>query len=327
MAVANPEETYSSKVYMDDAVTRIYTTVETFNGSFKVNEFKVNEFKYKFLCNPVNKCSIIDHSEVTRKMDHKNNNNTNGYKTIVLFMVKSAFENRQRRDVIRHTWGNETYHYNNGIDIRTVFTLGLSSNDSKSNIREEFDIYGDIIQANFIDRYFNNTLKTISNINWASKYCQRAKYVVLLDDDFFVNPQNLIKMLDGLPIKNRTGLYMGQLFEGYEPHRDPKSKWFVSETEYPLKKYPPFISAGTIILSWDVVLKLQDAMQYVKPYRLDDIYVAIVAQKLTIQPLSHPDIFSYKVLPGHRFFKSIIAAHGYKTEDMEKSWKSVLKDT
>ena len=55
--------------------------------------------------------------------------------------------------------------------------------------------YKDIIMENFIDSYGNLTLKTMMGLKWASRYCGRAKFVYKVDDDMFVNVQNLLKYL------------------------------------------------------------------------------------------------------------------------------------
>ena len=47
------------------------------------------------------------------------------------------------------------------------------------------------MQGHFIDNYFNLTLKTISMMKWISDYCYKVKYVLKVDDDMFVNMQNL----------------------------------------------------------------------------------------------------------------------------------------
>ena len=48
---------------------------------------------------------------------------------------------------------------------------------------------------NFIDSYGNLTLKTMMGLKWASRYCWRAKFVYKVDDDMFVNVENLLKYL------------------------------------------------------------------------------------------------------------------------------------
>ncbi|XP_069109766.1 lactosylceramide 1,3-N-acetyl-beta-D-glucosaminyltransferase B-like [Argopecten irradians] len=207
----------------------------------------------------------------------------------LLFVVKSKCDHLQQRIAIRQTWGNE--HNLRGVSIKTVFVLGTPVNGSLHFIRNEIKRYNDIILMDFHDTYFNNTLKTSTAFNWISEFCPYARFIVLIDDDFFVSLNTLISYLYTLLVDNRKYLYMGRLYEGYEPHRNASSKWYVPVSEYPWPKYPPFIAAGTVIMTMDFVSDVRTAMQYTKPFRLDDVYLAIVEYKLGVTPIHNADIY------------------------------------
>lgn len=51
------------------------------------------------------------------------------------------------------------------------------------------------LQFNFIDEYFNNTIKTINGLRWCKEHCKRSKYYLFVDDDFYVSIKNILAFL------------------------------------------------------------------------------------------------------------------------------------
>lgn len=93
----------------------------------------------------------------------------------ILFLVKTALWNFERRLAIRQTWGSEE-QFSNGL-IRTVFLIGKSQNHTlQTKVDEEDAKYEDIVQFNYMDTYNNLTLKTISGLKWAVEHCSHASY-------------------------------------------------------------------------------------------------------------------------------------------------------
>ena len=95
----------------------------------------------------------------------------------ILFVIKSAVTNLERRMAIRQTWGFERRFPN--APIRTVFLLGVSQEDGvKKSINDEDSKFNDIVQSDFLDSYDNNTLKTMSGFKWAIENCHYASFAV-----------------------------------------------------------------------------------------------------------------------------------------------------
>ena len=68
----------------------------------------------------------------------------------MVFVVKSAISNFNRRKAIRQTWGNvKMYHR---VMFETVFVVGKTTDHKlMEQIREENIQHGDILQFNLID--------------------------------------------------------------------------------------------------------------------------------------------------------------------------------
>lgn len=99
------------------------------------------------------------------------------------------------------------------------------------NVTRESRQFNDIILADFVDNYYNNTLKTLSGIHWAVQNCRlgSVEYVLLSDDDMWLNPYNLLEYLENATrngtISADRDLYMGDLFPNSKPMRIRWSKW------------------------------------------------------------------------------------------------------
>lgn len=135
----------------------------------------------------------------------------------LMIVVKSRNDHFDRRNAIRNSWGFERRF--SDVLIRTVFSLGIdkeSLNGRPSEIQKLVDIeaerYQDIIQVssialrncviecvhlqfNFIDEYFNNTIKTVNGMRWCKENCIRSKFYLFVDDDFYVSMKNILAFL------------------------------------------------------------------------------------------------------------------------------------
>ena len=201
---------------------------------------------------------------------------------ILLIVVSSAPENFERRDLIRQTWGasdNLSPHW------KTFFLLGKTRNLAQSDlIITESNKYGDIILGDYYEHYWNQSLKIQMAFEWAARYCSFS-FLLKTDDDVFVNTRRLINVLR-LESTPKKGLYMGKVNHNPIVPRG-KGKWRVSFIEYSGKHYPDFCSGGGFVMSYDVVECLVPLFDVIKPYRIDDVYVGILANKTGVTPVNH----------------------------------------
>lgn len=122
-------------------------------------------------------------------------NNTKCNRNIhLLILVKSSLDHFDRRKIIRKTWGFENRF--SDVSTRTVFIMGKSYDiDLERRINEEHELYGDIVKYDFIDEYYNNTIKTMNGIKWASTHCKNSKFYFFSDDDMYVSIKNVLRYL------------------------------------------------------------------------------------------------------------------------------------
>ena len=248
----------------------------------------------------------------------------------LLFMVKSKVENFKEREVIRKTWGNEYQYF--GVPIRTMFLLGVRQNDImlQKQVMDEQDMYRDLIQEYFVDAYFNNTIKTMMGFKWVTKHCKNAKFVMFVDDDYFVATPKVIRYLEqkeNAKDYNVNSFLIGYVWEFVIPLRHKSSKWYISLEEYPYRSWPPYPTAGSYIMTTQTVQQFYIAMQYTRSLRFDDVFIGIVAWKLHIRPEHNMNLCYYRPKEDTiEAYKDVLASHGFKDpEDLYRTWQRQLK--
>lgn len=144
----------------------------------------INTYNYTFLEPSKHKCITDDGTLLAPRL---------------VFIIKSATNNFKRRSAIRNSWGFERRL--SDVMIRTVFLLGIIPPHTKGadKLQELLDMemeqFQDIVQANFYDTYYNNTIKTMMGIKWAIKFCSRSKFYMFVDDDFYVSTKNVLRFV------------------------------------------------------------------------------------------------------------------------------------
>lgn len=255
----------------------------------------------------------------------------------LLILVKSSLNHFDRRRTIRQTWGFENRF--SDVPTRTVFVLGKSYDiDLEKRIKEEHEQYGDIVQYDFIDEYYNNTIKTMNAIKWASTHCNDSRFYFFSDDDMYVSIKNVLRYLRNpteypeylsKEVKGKQSKHILPLdivlFTGYVFHSSPLrhqiSKWYVSLSEYPYHMWPPYVTAGAYMLSNAALAKFYYGSSYVKRFRFDDIYLGLLSKKLNIKPLHCKHIYFYKKHYSISSYKYVIASHGYdNSEELLNVW-------
>uniref|UniRef100_A0A8D8M1V9 Hexosyltransferase n=1 Tax=Cacopsylla melanoneura TaxID=428564 RepID=A0A8D8M1V9_9HEMI len=281
----------------------------------------INNYNFPFISKCEQKCASYNEKEQIQ----------------VVYMVKSALRHFDRRKAIRQSWGYERRF--SDVPIVTVFVLGYAPEDKElqKEIEAEQKKFGDIVQAKFIDTYYNNTIKTMIGFKWAANYCKHSKFYLFADDDFYVSTRNVLRFIrnplqypeylelpiETIQIRNNILDYElpphVKLFSGFvfvsSPHRHYTSKWYISLDEYPYHLWPPYVTAGAYIVSKEVLLDFYFASHFIKHFRFDDIYLGILAKKSNIEPFHCEEFYFYKKDYSRHNYQYVIASHGYSDPD------------
>ena len=143
----------------------------------------INPHNYIIVKKARDKCIIDDPDDITQKIR-------------VIYLVKSALDHFEHRKIIRKTWGYERRF--SDVTIKTVFLLGTPKDPNDilhEKIKDEYEFYGDIVQGDFIDEYYNNTIKTMMGLRWATEICPFSRFYAFFDDDYYVSTRNMLRFL------------------------------------------------------------------------------------------------------------------------------------
>ncbi|KAF6777202.1 hypothetical protein AHF37_03979 [Paragonimus kellicotti] len=196
----------------------------------------------------------------------------------LLLLIRSAHIQWNRRDVIRKLWANKTCWTD--LHVQHVFLLGTTPNRHQMDrIAKEARRHKDVVQQDFLDSYRNITYKFLLGLQWAIAFCPQAKWLLFIDDDFFVHPKLLSAFLGSLHPNFRYHLTLGSQHTNSEVIRDI-SKWGISETLYAPDKYPNFVSGGSHLLGSELALELYIGSRFTNYFPLDDVFTGIILNKL-----------------------------------------------
>ncbi|OCT90422.1 beta-1,3-galactosyltransferase 2 [Xenopus laevis] len=260
-------------------------------------------YPYKFLLNPEEKCQK--------------------QKPFLVLLVIVESHDANTRLTIRETWGNESNYRD--VAVVTVFLIGVPLFNVESNqklLEEEMKTYGDIVQQDFMDTYYNLTLKTLMGMEWISKYCPGVSYVMKIDSDMFLNVEYLVHHLlqPGLPV--RQNYITGFIIADTGPIRDKENKWYVPMEVYPNDTYPPYATGAGYVFSADMAKKIYDVAQTIRVVPMEDAFVGICLYELKIPPTdSPPNIFNgYRIDYDLCQFNKLITVHKYEGDEQRRVW-------
>ncbi len=202
----------------------------------------------------------------------------------LVLMVPVAPHEVDARNAIRSTWGNQSSVQ--GKAVRTLFLVGLT--EAQQQLEEESRQHRDLLQSNFVDSYFNLTIKTMVIMDWLATRCPQASFSMKVDSDMYINLENLMSLLLS-PNTPRQNYITGHLMRNRSVIRNNKSKWYVAEELYPEPKYPTYLLGMGYVFSNDLPEKIVEASKEVKPFNIEDAYVGACLKQLGVAPSSPPD--------------------------------------
>ncbi|XP_041653171.1 N-acetyllactosaminide beta-1,3-N-acetylglucosaminyltransferase 2-like [Cheilinus undulatus] len=230
---------------------------------------------------------------------------------LLLLAIKTTEVNFKNRQAIRQTWGqvgwragtkgNNSKRESGGY-VRRVFLLGKEDPedlgvDLSNLLQSESKQYGDILQWDFKDTFFNLTLKDVLFWSWFSRFCDQTLFVFKGDDDVFVNTFNMITFLQdqlNMPQANRTlkDFMVGDVIGEAIPSRVNKSKYFISDTFYK-GLYPVYAGGGGVVYTGLLAKRLYNISKRVHLFPIDDVYVGMCMFRLNTQPIHNPAFLTF----------------------------------
>ncbi|XP_004073684.1 N-acetyllactosaminide beta-1,3-N-acetylglucosaminyltransferase 2 [Oryzias latipes] len=267
----------------------------------------------------------------------------------ILFAIKSSELNIKNRQAIRQTWGQVGWVQGQknssnkeeeevGGYVRRVFLLGkdnsqFSSPDLTELLKAENRRYGDILQWDFEDTFFNLTLKDVLFWSWFSRNCGQTLFVFKGDDDVFVNTPKLISYLHEELKKPHAHATMkefmiGDVIGNAMPIRGETSKYFVPDSFYK-GIYPSYAGGGGVVYSGHLARRLHYISKTVHLYPIDDVFVGMCMLRLNALPIHHPAFltfdFSRKDIEQPCLYHTILLVHKRSPEELLRLWAELKK--
>lgn len=195
-------------------------------------------------------------------------------KTLDLFIgVFSTANNFKRRMAVRRTWMQYAAVRSGAVAVR--FFVGLHKNQIVNDeLWNEAQTYRDIQLMLFVDYYSLITWKTLAICIFGTEVVS-AKFVMKTDDDSFVRVDEVLASLNRVNVTR--GLLYGLINSDSQPHRNPDSKWYISNEEWADAKYPPWAHGPGYVVSRDIakaVYKKHKKGQ-LKMFKLEDVAMGI----------------------------------------------------
>ncbi|XP_056328633.1 N-acetyllactosaminide beta-1,3-N-acetylglucosaminyltransferase 2 [Danio aesculapii] len=222
----------------------------------------------------------------------------------LLLAIKTQTANFENREAIRETWGRsgriKTRDGQLKI-VRRVFLLGKSKSEQhEEKLQLESQKYGDILQWEFTDTFFNLTLKDVLFWEWFSRRCPHARFIFKGDDDVFVRTPAVLDYLQAVEAnesfsdesKKMERFVIGDVIHNAAPIRTNNTKYFIPESFFK-GLYPSYPGGGGVVYSGSLAHRLLEVSQRVHLFPIDDVYLGMCLRRLGVYPVHHPAFLTF----------------------------------
>lgn len=169
----------------------------------------------------------------------------------------------ENREVLRATW------FHSDPRMLSFFVMGKTHSKSlQKKIDKESEMYGDIIQGNFVDAYHNLTYKHALVMKWFNTHCTDVKFLVKMDDDVFMNVPAVFDYLQ--EIENENHAILGNFIP---PEKTKRSgKWKTTFNQWKDDDYPEYCVGPSIIYSNEYIRQAYPRTFTTHFLWLDDVF-------------------------------------------------------
>ena len=195
--------------------------------------------------------------------------------TIIVY-IHSAPLHTHKRALIRETWGNRSFYYEqNMFNFLVIFSIGkdyIGKPDKWNAIEEEMIRYNDILMLNMRDEYNLLTLKSLHTMTWIIEKLPQVQYVIKTDDDMLHNMFNWLDIVQTLDQSHPNTCSIVCFAWLHPPLRRYDPKTAVSVQEYKHENYPSFCSGMGYLMTRSAIAAILEASTYVPLFVRDDPY-------------------------------------------------------
>lgn len=273
--------------------------------SFQIPDYAVNNTRKKTCTN----CFNIS-------FDFLIENNVCPLEEYTLFyLIFTKYSNTAQRSAIRETWLSNVRKAQNQS---YVFVMGKGPDDDNIVVEENRE-YRDILLVDFMDSYSHLTFKSIMAFKWVSRRCPQALFVMKVDDDVWINTEEMAEVLG----KQGTDFTLGGycMFQN-KPFRDKESKYYASYASYPQLVYPPFCSGTAYLTKINIIQRILHISPDIPFFHLEDVYIGLCLRKLGISVTTISGFNAHKLMPSSCLNKSpfVITSHGLTADELKQIW-------
>ena len=209
---------------------------------------------------------LIQPNERTVKLVPRNACNNDDRTLVLLIIVASHVNNREKRDIIRNTWAKDEFSFDKKFQL--MFLLGQTVDTQlQTKVKEEYWKFGDILQESFLDTNATSTVKSLAMLKYFSQFCtQHAEYLFKVEENVYINiPQlyNLVHMNKN-PILLIGSLYCGTSSLGHG-HRQ--------EDDIISSNYYSFLASSSYLMSRMSAWILYNTAMTTTIYPIENIYI------------------------------------------------------
>lgn len=211
----------------------------------------------------------------------------------VLLIINTIPLETERRNILRQTWAKQSSwrleskssfpDSGDIVDIGYFFMVGFHGNPCiDQSVKDESQIHRDILRVNLTESYRGLINKVLLTFEWVTNLDTKPRFIVKADHDIYVKIPELATWL--LITPTSTKVYAGFVNRNAHVIRAIQSPWYVSKEDYSEEFFPPYCGGPFYIFSQNLLLHVVNASKVIKPFPVEDAYIAVLVKKMGVEP-------------------------------------------